>query len=60
MAFKYKINDKVKFDQGDKPWDKKGTGVVIMQQEYPTCNAYTIDLDGKLVQVREELIQEKI
>lgn len=60
-VFSYEINDTVTFDQGDKPWDYKGEGKVLLQQEYATCNAYLVEMpDGVKTQVREDQISGKL
>lgn len=59
-VFKYEINDVVFFDQGDKPWDHRGEGKVLMQQEYILCNAYLVEMpDGVKTQVIEDQISGK-
>ncbi len=59
-VFKYEINDLVVFDQGDKPWDYKGEGKVLRQQEYISCNAYLVEMpDGVKTQVKEDQISSK-
>ena len=59
-VFKYEINDVVLFDQGDKSWDYRGEGKVLMQQEYLSCNAYLVEMpDGVKTQVIEEKISGK-
>lgn len=58
--FKYEVNDVVLFDQGDCPWDHKGKGKVLMQQEYTLCNAYLVEMpDGIKTQVIEQQISGK-
>lgn len=60
-TFKYEINDVVVFDQGDKHWDYKGEGKVLLQQEYILCNAYLVEMpDGVKVQVKEDQISGKL
>lgn len=59
-VFKYEINDVVLFDQGDKRWDYKGEGKVLMQQEYTSCNAYLVEMPGGVkTQVREDQVSGK-
>lgn len=59
-VFKYEINDVVLFDQGESPWDKKGEGKVLLQQEYISCNAYLVEMpDGVKLQVIEDQISGK-
>ena len=59
-VFAYEINDVVLFNQGDKPWDRKGEGRVLLQQEYISCNAYLVEMpDGVKLQVIEDLISGK-
>lgn len=59
-VFKYEINDVVLFDQGDRKWDYKGEGKVLLQQEYLLCNAYLVEMpDGFKVQVKEDHISGK-
>lgn len=55
--FQYNINDIVEFDQGDRKWDLRGKGKIILQQEYILCNVYLIEMtDGTKVQVMEDKI----
>lgn len=57
QKFLYEINDVVLFDQGERPWDKKGEGKVLLQQEYIACNAYLVEMpDGVKLQVIEDQI----
>lgn len=57
--FKYQINDVVVFDQGDRKWDYKGEGKILLQNEYLLCNAYLVEMtDGTKIQVIEEQISE--
>lgn len=59
-VFTYEINDVILFDQGDKPWDYKGEGKVLLQQPYILCNAYLVEMpDGVKTQVREDQISGK-
>ncbi len=59
-VFKYEINDVVLFDQGNKSWDYRGEGKVLLQQEYISCNAYLVEMpDGVKVQVIEDQISGK-
>lgn len=59
-VFAYEINDVVLFDQGNQRWDYRGEGKVLLQQEYPTCNAYLVEMpDGVKTQVREDQISGK-
>lgn len=56
-TFKHEINDVVLFDQGDRKWDYRGEGKILMQQEYLSCNAYLVEMsDGVMTQVREDQI----
>lgn len=59
-VFAYEINDVVLFDQGNRRWDYRGEGKVLLQQEYLTCNAYLVEMpDGVKTQVREDQISGK-
>lgn len=56
-VFAYEINDVVLFDQGGQPWDYRGEGKILLQQEYLSCNAYLVEMpDGVKTQVREDQI----
>lgn len=58
--FLYEVNDLVLFNQGDKPWDYRGEGKILLQQEYLSCNAYLVVMpDGVKTQVREDQISGK-
>jgi len=58
--FKYEVNEVVLFDQGDQPWDYRGEGKILMQQEYVLCNAYLVEmLGGVKTQVKEDQISGK-
>ncbi|AXN57915.1 hypothetical protein KASHIRA_02740 [Serratia phage vB_SmaM-Kashira] len=59
--FTYQINERLKFDQGDKSYHFRGEGKVLLQQNYPQCNCYLVEMDdGRKVQVVEEHILGKI
>lgn len=59
--FLYQINERIKFNQGDHSYHFRGEGKVLLQQAYPQCNCYMVEMDGGFkLQVIEEDILGKI
>ncbi|URC22330.1 hypothetical protein CHUUTOTORO_02450 [Serratia phage vB_SmaM-ChuuTotoro] len=59
--FMYQINERIKFNQGDQSYHFRGEGKVLLQQAYPQCNCYMVEMeDGFKLQVIEEDILGKI
>lgn len=61
VRFLYQINERIKFNQGGHSYHFRGEGKVLLQQAYPQCNRYTVEMDGGFkLQVIEEDILGKV